>query len=137
MAVTAAQKITKSENCHRQSYPVEASTTIYGGTLVFIDDGYAQGVITGATGFAGVAVETVDNSSGSNGDLNVEVYEDGKFLLTGSGLTQADVGKACYATDNYTITATASTNPRIGTFKELVSSTKAWVQLNPHVDITP
>lgn len=134
MAVSAAQKITKSENSHRQSYPVEASTTIYGGTLVILDDGYAQDVIAGQTGFAGIAVETVDNSAGANGDLNVEVYDDGKFLLTGSGLTQAMVGEPCYCTDNYTITnaAGAGANPLIGTFVELVSSTKAWVRLNPH-----
>ncbi len=132
MAVTANQIVKRAEAC-RKSYPVAASTHIYEGTLVFINaSGYADDdTASGVNKFAGVAIREVDNSSGSNGDLTVEVYSDGVFELTGSGFAQADVGKNAFATDNYTVVVSDSASAiRIGVVKEYVSSTKLRVELN-------
>lgn len=135
MAVTANQIVKRAEAC-RKSYPVAASTHIYEGTLVFINSsGYADDdTASGVNKFAGVAISEVDNSSGSNGDLSVEVYSDGVFELTGSGLAQADVGKNALATDNYTVVVSdTAAAVRIGVVKEYVSATKIKVEINTNL----
>lgn len=125
-AVTENQLVKRQGGCIR-SYPVAASTTIYGGSLVFLNGaGYADDdTATGANAFAGVARSKADNSAGSAGDINVEVDADGTFELTGSGFAQSDVGKPLYATDNYVVTtAYAAAAVRIGRVEEYISSTK-------------
>ena len=135
MAVTANQLIVKSE-CDRRGFPVAASTYLYQGTLGFlnssgyIDDDTATGVNT----FAGIVISAVDNSSGSNGDLNAEVWREGSYLLTGSGFSQATVGQRIYASDNYTISATNSASSvYIGVCDKYVSSTQVYVDITSAV----
>lgn len=133
MAVTANQ-ITKRQDGARRSYPVAASTRIYEGTLVFINAaGYADDdTATGVNAFAGVAVAEADNSSGSAGDINVEVYTDGDFQLVSSGLAQTDVGMPAYADDNYAVVnALGSTSVRIGSFVRIPSATTPVVAIKP------
>ena len=75
MAVTANQLLQRQGDC-RISYPVAASTNMYQGTLAFanssgyLDDDTASGV----NKFAGMVIDQVDNSSGSNGDLSCDVF---------------------------------------------------------------
>ena len=131
MAVTANQVIEKREG--RRSYPVAASVHIYEGTLVFLTAaGYATDVTaTGVNGFVGVAVAEQDNSSGSAGDLTVEVWPEGEFVLTGTGFAQADVGSKVYAEDNYTVGVSISTaSVPIGMVTEYISSTKIRVDID-------
>jgi len=132
MAVTANQVIEKREG--RRSYPVAASVHIYEGTLVFLTaTGYATDVTaTGVNGFVGVAVGEQDNSSGSAGDLTVEVWAEGEFVLQGTGFAQADVGSKVYAEDNYTVGVSISTaSVPIGMVTEYISSTKIRVDIDP------
>jgi len=131
MAVTANQVIEKREG--RRSYPVAASVHIYEGTLVFLTaTGYATDVTaTGVNGFVGVAVGEQDNSSGSAGDLTVEVWAEGEFVLQGTGFAQADVGSKVYAEDNYTVGVSISTaSVPIGMVTEYISSTKIRVDID-------
>jgi hypothetical protein len=131
MAVTANQVIEKREG--RRSYPVAASVYIYEGTLVFLTaTGYATNVTaTGVNGFVGVAVGEADNSSGSAGDLTVEVWAEGEFVLQGTGFAQADVGSKVYAEDNYTVGVSISTaSVPIGMVTEYISSTKIRVDID-------
>jgi len=131
MAVTANQVIEKREG--RRSYPVAASVHIYEGTLVFLTAaGYATDVTaTGVNGFVGVAVGEQDNSSGSAGDLTVEVWAEGEFVLQGTGFAQADVGSKVYAEDNYTVGVSISTaSVPIGMVTEYISSTKIRVDID-------
>lgn len=133
MAVTANQ-VVKRQDGVRRSYPVAASTRIYEGTLVFVNAaGYADDdTATGVNGFVGVAVAEADNSSGSNGDINVEVFTEGDFELTSSGLAQTDVGMPAYADDNYAVVnALGSTSVRIGKFVKINSATKPVVAIQP------
>jgi len=133
MAVTANQIVKRADGC-RRSFPVAASTRIYEGTLVFVNaSGYADDdTATGVNGFAGVAVAEADNSSGSAGDVWVEVWTEGDFELTGTSLAQTDVGMPAYADDNYAVVnALGSTSVRIGKFVRYVSSTKAVVAIQP------
>lgn len=131
MAVTANQVIKRREDCVR-AYPVAASTRIYEGTLVYITAaGYADDdTATGVNGFAGIARAEADNSSGSAGDVWVEVYSEGEFELVGSGFAQTDVGMPIYGDDNFTIVnALGSTSVRIGTATRYISSTKLGVTI--------
>lgn len=131
MAVTANQVVKRQDGC-RLSYPVAAGTHIYEGTLCFIN---ASGYLDDDTGsgvnkFAGVAIREVDNSSGSNGDLDCEVWADGVFELVGTGFTQADVGKNAHASDNYTVAvADSATTVRCGVVAGFVSSTKLMISI--------
>lgn len=132
MAVTANQLTKRQDGC-RRSYPVAASTKIYEGTLVFLTaSGYADDdTATGVNGFLGIATSYVDNSSGSAGDLSVEVYTDGDFELVGAGTySQANVGDIVYAEDNYTIGVAISTaSVPIGKVSRYVSTTKLVVEI--------
>ena len=131
MAVTANQIVKKQDGSIR-AYPVAASTKIYQGTLVFLTAaGYADDdTATGVNGFLGIAKEYVDNSSGSAGDLSVEVYTEGDFELVGSGFAQADVGSIVYAEDNFTIgVSISSASVPIGKVVRYVSATKLIVEI--------
>lgn len=132
MAVTANQVTPKREG-DRRSYPVAASVHIYEGTLVFLTAaGYATDVTaTGVNGFLGVAVGEADNSSGSAGDITVEVWSEGEFTLTGSGFVQADVGSKVYAEDNYTVgVSISSASVPIGMVTEFLSTTQIRVSID-------
>ncbi|MCP3684549.1 MAG: cytoplasmic protein [bacterium] len=79
--------------------------------------------------FAGIAEEEVDNSAGAAGDKNCKHIHDGRFLLTGAGFVQADVGEIVYASDDQTITKTAGSNVLVGKIQKFVSATQVWVLL--------
>lgn len=131
MAVTANQLIKKQDGCKR-SYPVEESTRIYQGTLVFLNAaGYACDVTaTGVNAFIGIAVAEADNTSGADGAIEVEVWTEGDFELTLTGGAQAEVGSPVYADDNYAlVVALGATSVRVGRIVRHVSSTKAIVAI--------
>lgn len=133
MAVTANQLIKKQDG-DKRSYPVEESTRIYQGTLVYINAaGYACDVTaTGVNAFAGIAVAEADNTSGADGAIEVEVHTEGDFELTGTGFAQTDVGMPIYGDDNYaTVVSLGSTSVRIGKVVRYVSSTKHIVSIKP------
>lgn len=136
MAVTANQLMNRADGC-KVGYPVAASTRLYQGTLTFENaSGYADDdTASGVNKFAGVNINDTDNSSGSNGDLSADIWRDGEFLLTGSGFTQATVGKRIYATDNFTITSDASTAScvYIGVCTGYVSATQVYVEIEPEL----
>lgn len=131
MAVTANQP-TERKKGRRVSYPVAASTTIYEGTLAFVNvTGYLDDdTATGANRFAGIAVAYVASTT-SDGDSQGEVYAEGVFELVGTGFTQASVGQDVFATDNYAVTtAPSASGVFVGKCVEYVSSTKIMVNLH-------
>lgn len=133
----AANQVTRRSEGLRVSGPVAETTILYGGTLAFtnasgyLDDDTASGVNT----FAGVVIDEVDNSAGVNGALSAELHNGGLFLLVGAGFSQATFGQPIYASDNYTVTATADGNTHIGRCVGYVSSTRIWVELHGYVPI--
>jgi hypothetical protein len=133
MAVTANQ-IIKVQEGDRRSYPVEESTRIYQGTLVYVNAaGYACDVTaTGVNAFVGIAVAEADNTSGADGAIEVEVYTEGDFELTGTFNSITDVGMPAYGDDNYAVVvALGSTSVRIGRVVRFVSTTKAIIAIQP------
>lgn len=133
MAVTANQLIKRQDGVKR-SYPVEESTRIYQGTLVYINAaGYACDVTaTGVNAFAGIAVAEADNTSGADGAIEVEVHTEGDFELTGTFNSITDVGMPAYGDDNYAVVvALGATSVRIGRVERFVSATKAIISIKP------
>jgi hypothetical protein len=131
MAVTANQLISKQDG-DKRSYPVEESTRIYQGTLVYINAaGYACDVTaTGVNAFVGIAVAEADNTSGADGAIEVEVYTEGDFELTGTFNSITDVGMPAYGDDNYAVVvALGATSVRIGRVERFVSATKAVISI--------
>lgn len=137
MAVTANQVISSKGEDDEQEFPVLAAKHLYQGTLAFLNrtsgsgEGYLTDVInSGGNNFAGIVKSEVDNSAGSSGDLKASVYRTGRYLLTGSGFGQHHVGEKIYASDNYTVTASSSSNTLIGVCVGYVSATKIWVEID-------
>ncbi len=134
----SADRITKSKGALRkQRYPVAASTTIYAGGLVCLNSsGYAipAANTAGLSDVVGVACAKADNSGGSNGTIDVIVEYGGAFLINvGAGITQADVGRSAYVTDDETVTDDdAATNDiYVGQILEYLNEAqdKAWVNI--------
>jgi hypothetical protein len=101
-------------------YPVAANTKIYAGSLVCVSaTGYAvPAADTSGYRFAGVAMEQVDNSDGSDGGKTVR-------------LRRAGVGTGMYAADDHTFDdADGPTNDiKVGLLVKYVSATKGWIDI--------
>lgn len=114
-------------------YPVAASTTIYKGSIVMVvtGTGYAVPGANTANGVViGVATEKVDNSSGSDGDLTVEVERKGLFKFAASSIAITDVGKAVFVVDDQTFDETDPGNSvSAGKLVKYESATLGWIDL--------
>lgn len=134
-AATVSQPITRRAG-NLVSAPVAASTKILQGCLVCLNAaGYAvQGSDTANLRILGVATEEVDNTSGSNGDLNVQV-ERGVFLLENDAdnpITLAEIGTADAAVihDNQTACVAAGATNDIPIGKPLaLDDNGVWVEI--------
>lgn len=117
------------------NYKVEAAKLIYNGSLVVLNGSGNAEPATDASSktFIGVAAEQVDNSAGAAQALDVDVWVDGAYLMTGSGFAATDVGKPVYASDDNTITLRATYVVRVGTIVEYVSATQVWVRIEPQL----
>lgn len=117
MAALTADRNTAMRDGHIVSLPVAASVKIYAGALVALDSsGNAKPGET-ATGILGIgrAESQADNSSGSAGDINVEVRK-GVFRFEnstgGDEITLSDIGSDCYIVDDSTVAKTDGTSTR-------------------------
>lgn len=90
-----------------------ADALMYKGALAGIDaNGYLVPMDHATAGlrFAGVAGETVNNSSGSPGDKSLNVTKSGSFVFKAAGgftPAQADVGKEVYANSDWEVQVAA------------------------------
>lgn len=133
MAVTANQIVKRQGRDGKiATIGVAAGKRLYEGTLVFLDaGGDATDVKVDAnTVFAGIARHEADNSSGADGDIDIEVWTDGDFeLAIGGTLADSEIGTACYATDNYTLNQTSTANVNVGKLMEVLSTTVGIVRI--------
>jgi len=117
-ALTAARSTKQMEGGplpRQMSFPVKGSTTIYQGSLVALNAGYAApGAIATGRIVVGRAKRTVINS-GADGAATVEV-EAGVFVwgnsASGDLCAQADVGASCYIIDDQTVAKTSNGSTR-------------------------
>jgi hypothetical protein len=115
---------------------VAATKKIFEGSIVCLS---ATGFATpGATATAlvadGVALSTVDNSAGADGDKTVEV-EKGVFRFGNSAstdaITRAEIGDDCYIVDDQTVAKTSGSNTRSIAGKIVdVDSVGVWVRFS-------
>lgn len=119
------------------SIPVYQSETIYLGALVMTNSsGYAiAGDDTASCVFQGVNLHgQVDNSSGSDGDLNVTVTRTGIFRMDfDTSISQSNVGDECYLVDDQTVDLVGDTTNDImvGVIVKYIDSDEAWVDIEP------
>ncbi|MHB8071552.1 MAG: hypothetical protein ACYDHF_06335 [Candidatus Cryosericum sp.] len=117
-----------------QSRPLYQAIHAYEGSLLFKRaDGYAT-TAAGGLPFLGHAYAEADNTSGSSGDLDAYVRS-GKYTarVTLSGVAITDVGKEVYASDDGTLTLTATGNSRVGVVDTYVSTNTCLVEFQPLV----
>lgn len=132
MAALSAIRLTKSRSLGRKiSYLMKASTQIYAGSMVMINDaGTAEpaGVDSSNSGIPGVATTSVLSTSAGAERI---VVQEGIFLFAAQTLAQTCVGEIAYADDDQTLDETqASNTARAGIFVEYVSASSAWVDIS-------
>ena len=134
MATTLNQRIRMTGGTGGlSSGPVAAGVSLPHGTLCFIDaTGHRTNVTnSGANRFAGVVHVEADNSAGADGDRDVEHYIKHRFVLPfPGGITQADEGKKVYASDNWTLTLTPTSNAYVGTLEKYVDANNGQVAID-------
>jgi hypothetical protein len=113
MALTANREVDRYVDQELRSWPVAAGEHIFKGAFVGLSSGYARALQAGDP-FIGIAYEEMDNSGGSNGDVSVRTYTKGDFEHAMTGATVANSRTAVYASDDETLTTTASGNSLIG-----------------------
>lgn len=113
--------------------PVATGVKIYAGSLVCLNaDGYAiPAADTAGFRLAGVSREYVDNSSGANGALSVQVWRDGVFDFAAAGMGADDVGKPVFIADDQTVALTSTNAVGAGIISEVESATKVWIDIAP------
>lgn len=138
MTVIADVKDTKYQEGKILPFKVEEATKIIEGALVAINAaGYAVNATdTASEVVVGICDETVDNTSGADGDEYVKVRTHGvhEFVARFSA-AQTNVGDLAYAFDNQTVDLAANlTNDiLVGRIVEVVSASKVRVDLNKRV----
>jgi hypothetical protein len=115
-------------------FPVKGSTKAIQGGLAVLNAGYAAPGTT-ATGLVALGrfEETVDNTAGADGALNVTVKA-GTFKFANSAsadlIAQADVGATCYIVDDQTVAKTNGSSTRSAAGKVVaVDADGVWVKL--------
>jgi hypothetical protein len=115
-------------------YPVKASVKPIQGGIAVLSAGYAAPATT-ATGLIAIGrfEQTVDNTSGADGALSVQVRR-GTFRFgnsaSGDLVAQADAGADCYLVDDQTVAKTSGTNTRSVAGKIIaVDSDGVWVKI--------
>jgi hypothetical protein len=117
-----------------EDLPLYQAIHAYEGSMIFNRaDGYATNVAGGLT-FRGHADAEADNASGASGAKNVRVRRGNyRLQVTLTGVALTDQGKDVYASDDGTLTLTATSNSRVGKVARYVSSNTCIVEFEAGV----
>lgn len=136
-ALTEDKKIEYTEGVELP-FEMYQSTKIYGGSFAAARaDGYvvpgddAAGLI-----FEGVAIEQVDNSSGSDGDKSVVLRRRGLVkAIMGTAITIANIGDNVFLVDDQTVDLVGNVTNNIfcGIIAGYIDSTHAWIDIEPAI----
>lgn len=132
MVALTAPRLTDERNPRTRRRPVAAATQIFGGSMVALNGvNLVPAAATAALKVLGVAVATVDNRLGAAGALSAD-FHNGCFRMDNEAtdpLTAADIGAACYASDDHTVARTSASNarPQAGTVFD-VDDLGVWVR---------
>lgn len=116
-ALTIDRKTPELATSDHESLPVAASTKIYGGALVAINQsGHAVPASADSTlRVAGVADALADNASGAAAAIRVLVKRGPHGFKNSAGvdaITAADAGRPCYVVDDQTVARTSNAGAR-------------------------
>ena len=132
MAALAKDRNTPYRDGLYISVPVKAGAKIYAGSLVVADGGYAKPAAKAADLVAlGRAENLADNSSGANGDIQVQVRR-GMFrwdtVKADAGkVTVAEIGKDVYIADDQSVDKRSAGSSKAGKCLG-VDSEGVWVE---------
>lgn len=133
MTATTSERNTQRRDGVLFSFPAAASKCLAGTIAVLNSAGNAE-MATTATGkiCVGVFDETVDNTGGSAGGVQVAVRR-GCFQFANSASTDAlantDIGATVYLVDNQTVAKTSATSSRsTGGVVRSVDASGVWVE---------
>ena len=133
MGATAPRNTRRREGLYAR-YPIAGGVKIYQGTLVCLNaSGYAVPA-DDAVGykFVGVATETIDNTSGSDGDTHIKVVRKGTFAFSKVSPSLTDIGNPFYVKDDSTVrdAADATNDVLVGVCVDIDASTgEVWVEI--------
>jgi pectate lyase len=113
MALTANREVDRYVDQELRTLPVKAGTQVFKGALVGLNGGFARG-LTAGDAFAGIAYAEADNSAGGDGDQAVRVFTLGDFEHALASASRANNGAEVFASDDETLTLTASGNSLVG-----------------------
>lgn len=153
MAVTIEKNIDMKSYNELVAIPVASGETIYKGTFAAVDKaGYLRNLSStyaaqakcivfvadcsantrpAATTAAGSISGSLENKSIAAGDKTVRLcYTKGMFKVTFTSITQADLFKTVYASDNFTVDEAQVSAARMGTLVTYLSATSGYVDLN-------
>jgi hypothetical protein len=130
MALTANRDLDRYVDQELRALPVKANTHIYKGALVGLSWGLALGLVAGDA-FAGVAFEEADNVGGADGAILVRVYTGGDFEHALTSASRVNNGAAVYASDDATLTLTATGNSAVGNQVDVPAPNKIILRLRP------
>jgi hypothetical protein len=135
MALSANRELNHYVDQELRSFKA-ADEHIYKGALVSFESGGYAAPLTAGELFAGIAYEECDNSAGSDGDKSVKCHTQGDFEHALSGATIANIGAACYASDDGTLTLTAENNTFVGYVVDVPSSGTVIVRIQPFATVS-
>jgi predicted RecA/RadA family phage recombinase len=105
---------------------VAATVTIYEGAFVFALKADGTAVVASPAlsthAFAGIAIQ------GATAGNRVRIKDRGKVVMAVTGASAASVGAIVYASDDNTLTLTASTNVSVGYVSRHITSTTCLVE---------
>lgn len=136
MTALAADRTTKTRSGERFTAPVKGAVKIYAGSIVSLGaDGYARPGRAAITDIViGIAEKQADNSSGADGDINVEILRKIVGCFGNSSSTDAlaltERGRPCFVVDDQTVAKTSNSGvrPVAGNVID-VTSEGVWVEL--------
>jgi predicted RecA/RadA family phage recombinase len=114
MPLTANREVDHFVDQEIRRYPVAASSRIYKGGLVGLNSSKYAHALAAGDKCVGLSIEACDNSAGGNGERYIRVYSQGDFLMPLTGAARTDIGKAVYASDDATLTFTATGSSLVG-----------------------
>lgn len=113
MALTANREVQRYVDQELRGYAVAAGANVFKGAFIGLSGGYARGLVA-SDPFVGIAYEAMDNTGGAAGVKSVRAYTQGDFRLALAGAAITDLGASVYASDDETLTLTASGNSLVG-----------------------
>ncbi len=132
MTVLAAGRDTASKSGTIFELPMAVDIVYKGGMVCLNAAGFAAPASDALdySRVVGVAFETVDNSGGSAGDINVRLDSGRSFKFTAASIDTGDVGRMMYVTDDNVFNdARGSFAIPAGVLVERDSSTVGWIYI--------